>query len=168
MRRWRQGIGALAATVLGILSAATPAPAAAWGQDGHWLVCELAYRQLTDEARDAVDRLVAAQGDYDTFAAGCHYPDDPRRRATEHYVNYARSVVEVGPLTEPANDPNVVSAIIEDVERLADRSLSDEERGTALVFLGHWVGNVHQPLHVSFADDRGGKLGQEARDVRRA
>jgi hypothetical protein len=24
------------------------------------------------------------------------------------------------------------------------------------LFLGHWVGDVHQPLHVSFADDRGG------------
>ena len=25
-----------------------------------------------------------------------------------------------------------------------------------LEFLGHWVGDVHQPLHVSFKDDRGG------------
>ena len=23
-------------------------------------------------------------------------------------------------------------------------------------FLGHWIGDLHQPLHVSFADDRGG------------
>ena len=26
----------------------------------------------------------------------------------------------------------------------------------ALKFLGHWVGDLHQPLHVSFEDDRGG------------
>jgi S1/P1 Nuclease len=26
----------------------------------------------------------------------------------------------------------------------------------ALKFLGHWVGDIHQPLHVSFRDDRGG------------
>ena len=26
----------------------------------------------------------------------------------------------------------------------------------ALKFLGHWVGDIHQPLHVSFKDDRGG------------
>jgi S1/P1 Nuclease len=24
-----------------------------------------------------------------------------------------------------------------------------------LKFLGHWVGDIHQPLHVSFEDDRG-------------
>lgn len=26
----------------------------------------------------------------------------------------------------------------------------------ALEFLGHWVGDIHPPLHVSFEDDRGG------------
>jgi hypothetical protein len=26
----------------------------------------------------------------------------------------------------------------------------------ALKYLGHWVGDVHQPLHVSFEDDKGG------------
>jgi hypothetical protein len=26
----------------------------------------------------------------------------------------------------------------------------------ALKSLGHWVGDIHQPLHVSFLDDRGG------------
>ena len=29
------------------------------------------------------------------------------------------------------------------------------ERAFALFELGHFVGDVHQPLHVSFADDRG-------------
>ncbi|OCP08348.1 hypothetical protein BBX50_19755 [Ensifer sp. LC11] len=24
--------------------------------------------------------------------------------------------------------------------------------------VGHWIGDVHQPLHISFADDRGGNL----------
>lgn len=153
--RLRTG-GVAAAVASACLPAALPAPAAAWGQDGHWIVCELAYRQLSDDARDAVDRLVAAQSDYETFAEGCHYPDEPRKRPTEHYVNYDRSVVRVDALTEPKNDPNVVSAIIEDAERLGDRSLSNEERGEALLFLGHWVGDIHQPLHVSFADDRGG------------
>ena len=133
-----------------------PAPAAAWGEDGHWIVCELAYQQLGDEAQAEVDRLVALHPDADTFAEGCHWPDRPRRRPSEHYVNYDRSVVDVGPGTEPTNDPNVVTAIIEDAVRLADSDLPDRERADALFFLGHWVGDVHQPMHVSFADDRGG------------
>jgi hypothetical protein len=32
----------------------------------------------------------------------------------------------------------------------------DAEELASLKFLGHWVGDIHQPLHVSFEDDRGG------------
>src|SRR6185295_6985194 len=28
----------------------------------------------------------------------------------------------------------------------------------ALKYLGHWLGDIHQPLHVSYADDQGGNL----------
>jgi hypothetical protein len=39
---------------------------------------------------------------------------------------------------------------------LSSPSVDDEAKLAALKFLGHWVGDVHQPLHVSFEDDRGG------------
>ncbi len=39
---------------------------------------------------------------------------------------------------------------------LADERLPNRERAEALLFLGHWVGDVHQPLHVGYGDDRGG------------
>jgi hypothetical protein len=35
---------------------------------------------------------------------------------------------------------------------------ASSSRTTALKSLGHWVGDIHQPLHVSFDDDRGGNL----------
>ena len=39
---------------------------------------------------------------------------------------------------------------------LADRTRPDAERSEALKFLVHFVGDVHQPMHAGFADDRGG------------
>jgi len=33
---------------------------------------------------------------------------------------------------------------------------TDQDRTESLKYLGHWVGDIHQPLHVSFEDDRGG------------
>ena len=39
---------------------------------------------------------------------------------------------------------------------IADAGTSDAKKLDALKFLGHWVGDVHQPMHVSFRDDRGG------------
>jgi S1/P1 Nuclease len=39
---------------------------------------------------------------------------------------------------------------------LSSSSASEQERLEALKYLGHWDGDVHQPLHLSFQDDRGG------------
>jgi len=42
------------------------------------------------------------------------------------------------------------------IRLLSSRTEIDVNRLVALKFLGHWVGDIHQPLHVSFLDDRGG------------
>jgi hypothetical protein len=39
---------------------------------------------------------------------------------------------------------------------LSSTSARPADRLVALKYLGHWVGDIHQPLHVSFQDDRGG------------
>jgi hypothetical protein len=57
----------------------------------------------------------------------------------------------------------VVTGIEDDFAVLASSDATDEEKLEALKFLGHWVGDVHQPLHVSFEDDRGGnRVGTQA------
>ena len=35
-------------------------------------------------------------------------------------------------------------------------SNDDKAKLAALKFLGHWIGDLHEPLHVSYEDDRGG------------
>jgi hypothetical protein len=50
----------------------------------------------------------------------------------------------------------VVTAIKKDFEALSSNSASQAQKLASLKFLGHWVGDIHQPLHVSFEDDRGG------------
>ena len=53
--------------------------------------------------------------------------------------------------------PNcVLTAILSDQTILASKRATDADRLLALKSLGHWVGDIHQPLHVSFGDDRGG------------
>jgi hypothetical protein len=52
-------------------------------------------------------------------------------------------------------DDCVITAVPEFLTAFRE-STSDQERAEALIFLGHVVGDAHQPLHVSFADDRGG------------
>jgi len=48
--------------------------------------------------------------------------------------------------------------IIRSFQIIIDTAVSDTSKLRALKFFGHWVGDVHQPLYVSFKDDRGGNL----------
>ena len=58
--------------------------------------------------------------------------------------------------TCPGASACVVTAIRKDFEVLSSNRASEAQKLASLKYLGHWVGDIHQPLHVSFEDDRGG------------
>jgi len=145
------------------------APAFAWGDSGHRAVCEIALRNLTPTARSEVSRLLRAHPAIlganplnAEYGWACTYPDHPAasgppRRSPEHFVNYPRTLMVV---TDAAGCGGaaqcVVSAIAADFAILHAPTASDRERAAALVYLGHWLGDIHQPLHSSYRDDQGG------------
>jgi hypothetical protein len=49
-----------------------------------------------------------------------------------------------------------LTAIKKDFEVLSSNNATQAQKLASLKFLGHWVGDIHQPLHVSFEDDWGG------------
>ena len=130
--------------------------ALAWGDLGHQIICEIAFQELSDEARKEVKRLIETDGTFSTFSRSCIWPDHPRKRSKEHYVNVSRSNRQFGTTSCPQASKCVLLAIKSDLHILSNRDKDDERRLASLKFLGHWVGDVHQPFHVSFADDRGG------------
>jgi hypothetical protein len=130
-------------------------PADAWGELGHKIVCEIAYRLATPAARSEVRRLIDVDTTKWTFSDSCTWADNPRKRATEHYVNLARNQATITSLSCPFG-PCVLAAIDSDRKKLADKTKSDGQRLAALKFLGHWVGDIHQPVHVSLRGDSGG------------
>ncbi|WP_084799563.1 S1/P1 nuclease [Bradyrhizobium sp. Ai1a-2] len=133
----------------------TPSLAAAWGDTGHKVVCEIAFRLALPEVRSEIRRLMKGDERYDFFRDACIFPDHPRTRDTEHYVNLARTAKGIDTQSCPQAPKCVLSAIESDMAVLSS-SADDERKLTALKYLGHWIGDLHQPLHVSFADDRGG------------
>lgn len=151
------------------LGIAWSTPAHAWGDSGHRMVCEIAYQRLTPTARREVDRLLASnpaiqavQPLANQFGWACTYPDHPGqgghgRRSGDHYVNYDRALAAISSSTGcGAAESCVLTAIARDIGILSSRTQSTAERGWALVYLGHWIGDLHQPLHASFKDDEGG------------
>jgi hypothetical protein len=82
--------------------------------------------------------------------------DHPRQRQSEHFLNLPRDSDGLHSESCPGASACVVTAIKKDFEVLSSSSASQAQKLASLKFLGHWVGDIHQPLHVSFEDDRGG------------
>ena len=133
----------------------SPTLALAWGGVGHEVVCEIAFDELTPAARREVIRLIRQDSEYRTFSASCNWPDRPRTRDIEHYLNVRRSSGAITADGCPLAEACVLSAIGADIGVLEDPAASDRRKLAALKYLGHWVGDTHQPMHVSHQDDRG-------------
>ena len=147
-------------------SASIPTPAKAWGKMGHLTICDMAYRNLTDASRGELKKIfrIGQQGAaanarvYARFNNSCLEEDEfPRRRAKDHFVNFTRNTSDVtGPSCPVGAATCIVAAIEKDLGVLRNVSETPKKRAKALMSIGHWVGDIHQPLHISFADDRGG------------
>ncbi|CAA7394687.1 unnamed protein product [Spirodela intermedia] len=152
-----------------ILAASAPG-GRAWSKEGHVLTCRIAQALLEPEAADAVRNLLPdyASGD---LSALCVWPDQVRHwyryrwTSSLHFIDtpdeacnfdYSRDCRdEKG---EP--DRCVAGAIYNFTSQLlhynhgtADRRYNLTE---ALLFLSHFMGDIHQPMHVGFTGDEGG------------
>jgi hypothetical protein len=127
----------------------------AWGDEGHKVVCEIAFRLAAPETRAEIRRLIRSDSQFDLFNESCTWPDHPRKRAIEHFINLRRDAKGLTSDQCPTSDKCTLTAIESDVAVLSSRA-RDADKLASLKFLGHWVGDIHQPLHVSFEDDRGG------------
>jgi hypothetical protein len=137
--------------------ATTASNAWAWGDTGHRVVCELAFRLSAPETRAEIRRLIQADSEFDFFSDSCIWPDHPRKRAPEHFINLPRTSTGIGVGNQCAMANTCTGTAIEqDMTVLSSSSANDADKLRSLKFLGHWVGDIHQPLHVSFEDDRGG------------
>ncbi len=141
---------------------AVPTPVAVWGPEGHRIVCEIAWQRLNDRGRALVRRLLGAGADT-AFADACNWADDVRGTThryttTYHYVNIPAGSAGLD-LARDCADPErrcVTWAIARYAFVLADPAAGALPRTEALKFLGHFVGDLHQPLHAGRPGDRGG------------
>lgn len=142
----------------------------AWGKEGHFVICKIAQEYLTEEALQAVKNLLPDEAEGE-LANVCDWADQVRHHAhygwskTLHYVDtpdflcnykYSRDCHD----TRRHKDRCVTAAIYNYTEQLLDHSNSNSETKynltESLMFLSHFIGDVHQPLHVGFIGDEGG------------
>lgn len=145
----------------------------AWNCLGHMVIANIAYQNLKPEVRTKVDTLVSFfQKEYpevDSFIKLSCWPDMIRSQNITtfvdwHYINVPFSD-DGTPLKNIVDKHNVVWAI-NNVEKVVKYShVNIHERARFLAFLGHFLADIHQPLHtvsrVSVENpdgDKGGNL----------
>ena len=133
----------------------------AWGRDGHTAVGILAIEQLPEKTHQALE-LIIGPLDQQTMLEACNWPDDVRD--TEewswtypmHYINIPRGDFNYLESRDCPDQHCATQAIKRYAGELADPGISKEKRWQAFAMLCHITGDLHQPLHAGFADDRGG------------
>ena len=144
------------ACAVAVASATVCDPAAAWGPVGHRVIGRAAQPLLCSDARAAVPELAAGESleQIGLWADQIRGRSEWSHTAPWHYVNVPD---DGNPRQPPATDGgNVIVAIERFAEVLADAAADSAQRANALRFVVHFVADVHQPLHVGRADDRGG------------
>lgn len=157
-RSLHRSLLALAGAVCALGATLHTTPAWAWGADAHRLVAQVAESRLQPAALAAVQQLLAQEPGA-TLASVSTWADEQRNPLTAawHYVNFQRDAdCRYARERQCIEDNCVVGALQRQTTRLADPTTPAAERLEALKYVVHFVGDVHQPLHAGFADDRGG------------
>jgi S1/P1 Nuclease len=154
--------------------AVLPFPASAWNIHGHMLSGIIAYQVLQQENPPTIEKVKAvlekhpwyanqwqarfqdvpnAERDLMLFMQAARWPDDVRtqdkaqNKPSWHYINLPFKP-EGQPASVQIRDPepvNILTALAENESKV--RNENDAERkATALAWLFHLVGDIHQPL----------------------
>ncbi len=133
-----------------------PAVASAWGPNGHRIVGEIAESHLSAEAARAVAALIGPENLAQASLWADQIRADPSwsHAETWHYIDIDDGETFETAERHPRGD--VVKALQRFEAVLRDPRSAHAERATAIKFLAHFVGDLHQPVHVGRHDDRGG------------
>ena len=143
----------------GVLLGSTPAWA--WWSGGHRAVGLLAQKQLSPETRKKLTAILASHPDgaaYKEFPMACVWPDDIKKKPGDphHSWHYRDEPFFDGVAKHPFKEegPNAVFALKLNKDVFSNPRATPAQKAVAMSWLGHVVGDVHQPLHACARCDK--------------
>jgi len=127
-----------------------------WGKVGHHIIVEIAKSYVSKDVQDSVNKYL---GDI-TWDAASTWMDELRGNTQYDYMRQWHYInIDKGSQydTTIENGNNVVKQLEIAIHNLKNRSkLTKEEINLNIKVLFHLMGDIHQPLHVGYGNDRGG------------
>jgi hypothetical protein len=151
----------------------------AWGQNGHRITAEIGERNLNEKSKIVLRSIIGTE----SLAELATWPDDIRSDSNwdfsqpwhflsvdddEEWQGLEREPAEIGDVARTLEileaflrDPDATSLKLVGVinKKYSKEKIKQQKtigKREALAFYVHFIGDIHQPLHVGRRDDRGG------------
>jgi hypothetical protein len=127
-----------------------------WGKNGHRATGKIAEKHLTRKAKRSIDKILKGQ----SLAFVATYADEIKsdkkynKYYSWHYINMDLDQTYEEAEKNPKGD--LVTGINTCIEILNDKNSSDDEKNFHLKMLVHFMGDLHQPMHIGRKEDKGG------------
>jgi len=127
-----------------------------WGQNGHRATGKIAENHLNKRAKKRIDKLLKGQSlaFVSTYADEIKSDSAYRKYYSWHYVNMDLEESYADATKNPKGD--IVTGINKCIKVLKDNNSSEEDKSFHLKMLVHFVGDLHQPMHIGQKEDKGG------------
>ncbi len=134
----------------------------AWGMTGHRIVAEIAEHHLNKKAKRNIKKIIGEQKLAYWANWGDFIKSDPDKRLSEtgntHFVNTPGSLSfqDFKSTIQSSKTANVYNTYLSIKEKAKEKNIDLKTQQEYLYFIIHLVGDAHQPMHVSRAEDLGG------------
>jgi len=127
-----------------------------WGITGHRTVGQIAAPYLTKRAKKAVSSLLNghSMAFYSTYADEIKSDKRYRKFSFWHYVDFKFGAKYTPATADKKGD--LIQGINKCIKVLKNPNSSRSDKAFYLKLLIHFIGDLHQPLHVGRTADRGG------------
>lgn len=127
-----------------------------WGAKGHDTTAWIAECHLTPAAKTAVDSILKGKSlvYYANWPDNACHTEPYAYTKTWHYKNIDKG--QKYAKVKDIKEGTIVSALNEQIALLNDSTISYEDKWLPLVLTVHFLGDIHQPMHMGRLSDRGG------------
>lgn len=141
-----------------VVAFATPCSMFAWGQEGHRIIAEIAYRHLGPVARYRVDKVLGKHG----TVYWANWPDEIKSDTIYpashdwHYQDLDGGMSDSAVVATLTDYPKEGGSLWRATDSLKQVLRRDRSNYDALRFLIHLEGDRFCPMHTAHMDDKGG------------
>ena len=127
-----------------------------WGVTGHRVIGEVAAQHISKKTAKTIDDLLegVSLAYVSVFADDIKSDDRYQAYYSWHFANMNLNETYASSLKNPKGD--IVQAIETCVKKLRSKATPRDEKQFYLKLLIHFVGDLHQPMHLAKKEDKGG------------